>query len=453
MDDAERGSPVSIRIASEVHDLIPARLRQILSPLYFRYQSMNADRLHEPPTHSRAAIDESPDHLLVIVIDALRPDHVPELPLQFSSAISPSTWTFPSVTSLHTGQYPHEHGAVAHTHPNDDEYALPRQAIADTTLPAEFEAAGYDTYCGCAFLIPFLAIRGWYQNHRVYRDTDAKEILSDYLQWRDGRNRTFSYLHLGDLHTPIQPPARYLRTRGVPLDKGENLQRCTIFDGCDDCQHYRRTRLNLYDAAYDYVEDQLAALVEHVSEDTLVVVTGDHGEGFWEHADVDQLMTDSRPNYGGGHGGTPFDMIARVPVGLSVPDDGLSLQSGGWASLRDLGVTLLESTVGDPVFPGRSWHSSTPSDSIAICEATRFGVERKAAYQAGNKVIRSETDDVTLTARIKRNKPGEEFCELSDEVTDTLLAALPDAWDDFDTKAETTDPVLDERLEALGYKS
>lgn len=453
MDTAEDGPPLSIRLATAVHDRIPGSIRRMLSPLYFRYQSTKADRLHEPPAHSRSQAEEGPAHVLIVVVDALRPDHVPSLPLQFSNIVSPSTWTFPAVTSLHTGQYPHEHGAVAHTHPDDESYAMPEQTTADVRLPSEFEAAGYETYSGCAFMIPFLALRGWYQTHRVYRDTDAETVIADYLQWRQDRSRTFGYLHLGDLHTPIEPPDNYLRTRDIDVDGIEDEQPCSIFDGCDDCRQYRQRRLNLYGAAFDYVEDQLADLSDWVADNTLLVVTADHGEAFWEHADVDQLMTDSRPNYGGGHGGTPFDMVARVPVGISLPNGELSPPSDRWGSLRDIGPTLLDATVGDEVLPGRAWQSELPHDRTVICEAPRFGVERKAAYRDTNKVIRSETDDVTLTARINRESPGDEFCELPDDVTDALLAALPDSWDDFDAGAGSVGPVLDERLEALGYKS
>lgn len=453
MDAAENDPPLSIRVATEVHNRIPARIREMLSPLYFRYQSTKADRRHEPIAQSRSLAKASPAHVLIVVIDALRPDHVPALPVQFSTVISPSTWTFPAVTSLHTGQYPHEHGAIAHTHPDDENYAMPQQTTADSTLPGELEAAGYETYCGCAFMIPFLALRGWYQTHRVYRDTNAEHLITDYLQWRQNRRRTFGYLHLGDLHTPIEPPDSYLRARGIDDNSVEDQQPCSIFDGCDDCLQYRQARLNLYGAAFDYVEDQLTALTERIADDTLVVVTGDHGEAYWEHANVDQLMTDSRPNYGGGHGGTPFDMVARVPVGISAPNGDLSPPSGGWASLRDIGPTLLEATVGDSVLPGRAWQSSIPGDRTVICEAPRFGVERKAAYRGPNKVIRSETDDVTLTARIDRETPGDDFRDLPDEVTDSLLASLPGSWDDFETGSGAVGPVLDERLEALGYKA
>lgn len=452
MFTAENDLPLSIWLASEVHNRIPTTIRRTLSPVYFRYQSAKANRLHEPPDHSRSTADGSPEHVLIVVIDALRPDHVPSLPFQFSNAISPSTWTFPAITSLHTGQYPHEHGSVAHTHPDDEDYAMPQQTTADTTLPAEFEAAGYETYCGCAFMIPFLALRGWYQTHRVYRDTLAENVISDYLQWRQDRSYTFSYLHLGDLHTPINPPDGYLQGRDINMERIEDQQPCSIFDGCDNCRQYRQHRLNLYGAAYDYVEDQLIALSERIT-DTLFVVTADHGEGFWEHANLDQLMTDSRPNYGGGHGGTPFDMVARVPVGISAPNGSISRPTGGWGSLRDIGPTLLKAAVGESVIPGRAWQSRLPDDRTVICEAPRFGVERKAAYRGLNKVIRSEADDVTLTARIDRDKPGDDFCELSTEITDRLLASLPDNWNAFDSESGSVGPVLSERLEALGYKS
>lgn len=122
---------------------------------YYTYHEKLADLKHDQISSSKARRSGAPNHVLIVVIDALRPDLVPDLPLDFGHAIAPATWTFPSVTSLHTGLRPSDHGAVAHTHPNDDEYAMPEQTGSYPYFPHDLEAAGYETYAGCGFATPF----------------------------------------------------------------------------------------------------------------------------------------------------------------------------------------------------------------------------------------------------------------------------------------------------------
>ncbi len=87
-------------------------------------------------------------------------------------------------------------------------------------------------------------------------------------------------------------------------------------------------------------------------------------------------MTDSRRNYCFGYGDTPFDVIARVPLGVSAPND-TPVPRGGWASLRDIPTTLLDSCVENRQGPGHSWHDPIPADRTVICEASRYGVAGK----------------------------------------------------------------------------
>jgi predicted AlkP superfamily pyrophosphatase or phosphodiesterase len=195
---------------------VPQQAKQLLTAGYYRYQSWQADRSHEPAEggEERQA-DGAPDHVIVVVLDALRPDFEPDLPVEFGRAVTPGTWTFPAVTSLHTGTYPHEHEAVAHTHPDDDVYVIPEQAAPERTLPEVFESAEFDTYAGLAFMTPFLAVQGWYGSHRVYRDVRAERVLNGYRKWQRGRDNTPRLPALGRPPRPDRAPGSVRRgTRG-----------------------------------------------------------------------------------------------------------------------------------------------------------------------------------------------------------------------------------------------
>lgn len=433
-------------------DSIPSPVKRALASVYYRYLSWDADRSHTIKSLAVERVSDAPQHVLVIVIDALRPDHEPDIPLAFSRAVTPGTWTFPAVTSIHTGTYPHEHEAVAHTHPDDETYVLPEQAKTTETLAHTMEAAGYDTYAGLAFMTPFLAIRNWYATHRVYRDVRTERVVNDYLDWRAGRDRTFAYLHLGDLHEPIDPPARYVEAHSVDTsvdDLGQMTRYTDDYDGGEECRRFRCERLKLYGAALKYVEDTLRPLIDRIADDTAILVTGDHGEAHWEHHKLDRQFTDSRPNYGLGHGGTPYDMVARVPVAFRTPEGDVQIH-GGHASLRDVPTTVAAATLVESPFDGHQWQGTIPDDRSVVCEASRYGAERKAVYRRDMKLIRSETDDVTLTSTLHPTE-GEVFCELPRETVAELQAAVPDYWSDGRIASQTS-RMVKEQLTALGYK-
>jgi len=440
------------RAAQLLADNVSPRIVPALSPLYYRYQQYSADRAHVVPRRTLDRRPDAPDHVLLLVIDALRPDVMPALPIEFTTGIAPSTWTFPSVTSVHTGTYPHEHGAVAHTRPSDEEYALPRRTASEPILPASLEATGYRTLSACALMIPHLATRSWYRTNRVFRSAPAERVVSTYRRWRSGRDRTFAYLHFGDVREPIEPPRPYVEARDVDTslpNLGGMAEYTDTYDGSERAEYFREHRLRLYRAALDYVEAQLRPLIDAIGDDTLIVLAGDHGEAHWEHYELDRRITDSRPNYGVGHGGTPFDAVARVPVGVSSSDRECQPR-GGWASLRDVPRTILSAVRENVNASGYDWHEPIPMDRIALCEGTRYGVERKAAYQGEYKLIRSEADDVTLTASIDR-ADGETFVDIPQARREALCRALPNFWEDFDT-TRAVGPALEGQLEALGYK-
>lgn len=441
-------------IAREAQSKAPVDLVSLVGPLYYRYLNIKANRAHQNNLDmSPEANPEAPNHVLVIVIDALRPDFVPDLPLRFTKAIAPGTWTFPSVTSMQTGLYPHEHGAVAHNDPNDEEaLALPKQYDGSLTLPAFLNQAGFETYLGAGFINPFLALQGWFETHRVYGGADAERIITDYQDWRTSRERTYAYLQLSDLHAPIEPPAEYARKNGVDgsLDGLSSLEKYTN-DFEEAPSDWREQRLSLYQAALEYIEDTLERIIADLMDDTLLIVVGDHGEAMWEHYELDQQFADSRPKYGVGHGGTPYDMIARVPAAIHHPDRDLDASEGGWLSGRDLPETICSGLgVEDSPFEGMSWFEDIPDDREVLCEATGYGTERKAVYRKNNKIIRSETDDVTLDATVYQGS-GEEFDTLSSETIQGLLNSLPDHWDNVDLTTETS-AMVERQLTALGYK-
>jgi len=453
---------VNRRLKSAVGSALPERARRLAGNLYSRYQEFDADRTfagRSLPDVTRG--EDAPDHVVCIVVDALRADAVTEgttpclAGLGGTTAVAPAPWTFPSVASLFTGQYPHEHGAMRQSDDADDatgeEITLPPGLPeGHVTLPEYLAGAGYDTYGAFGFQMPFLSASGRFGTHELYRDADAPDVFEDYLAWlgeRPGRP-TFAYLHLSDLHEPVEPPEAYARDHDVDLD----IPRISQWDYTDtaegpDVDRYRTHRTRLYEAAVDYVDDEietfLARMSGRVNADPAVIVTGDHGEAFWEHATFDaERFYDSRPAYCVGHGGTPYESISRVPLHTS----GIEFE-GGPTSLIDIAPTLLEK-VGIAVpegMTGYSHRNPVPEDRALLTESARYGHEKKAVTAGEWKLLVSIGDE----CRVGFSLPEETPADLPESVRSDLEAELP-PWPEGGD-ARTVSGSVQRRLEHLGY--
>lgn len=426
--------------------------------LYFSRLARRADSSHRRLATTQLRDPEAPDHVLVLVIDACRPDVALDLPLPFTTAVAPAPWTFPSVTSLHTGLYPHQHGATLdHTQDRSGPRPLPAQYPDVPILPATMEGAGYETYGGFGFLVPFQAAKGWYQTHDLGRETPAADLVSAYRSWRRGRDRTFAYLHFQDLHAPLEPPAEYATRHDVAnADRSVRHLETDRADFADEAafRAHREERTRLYRATVEYLSDVLRPLLDAVSEDTLVVLTADHGEAHWEHVDLDaQFDHGEHSNVGYSHSGTPLDTVARVPLAVHSPDGRVATPTdGGWPSLCDVPATVLDAVTTVSFPEGHSWRTEIPSSRTVFCEGGRFSEERKAAYRGRYKVIRGERSGVTVSAEVDRNEGGETFLDIPSSVREDLVAALPEDLETGGREPPESSQFVKEQLQHLGYR-
>src|SRR5262249_36167245 len=133
----------------------------------------------------------------------------------------------------------------------------------------------------------------------------------------------FLYLQLMDAHQPLDPPAEYrdlFSTDGT--DRSNN--RFAEWGGfgqparrsAPGFEAFRRSKIAVYDGALRYMDEQIAHLLraleaQKLRERTIVVVTADHGEEIWDHAELQAELYDMkvRPHVGIGHGHTQFQEL------------------------------------------------------------------------------------------------------------------------------------------------
>ncbi|WP_416840245.1 sulfatase-like hydrolase/transferase [Haloferax sp. DFSO52] len=475
MTDADHGW-ISTSIVADSVDTAKRRLiesvpdgvkRRLVGP-YNRVLTVKANREYrnrQRTLPSRTPVSDAPDHVVCVVVDALRADAVRATDSPFLSdrlhddVVTPAPWTFPAVSSLVTGTYPHEHGSIRQSDDSDTgstDLVIPPKLPSDReTVTDVFGSAGYDTYGGFSFHMPFFAIGGRFRTNTVYDKAPAETVFDDFRHWLGETvpDRTFSYLHLGDLHEPVDPPASYWDRYDVDSEI-PNISTWDFTDTADpgpEGERYRDHRRQLYRAALAYVDDQLdqlhADLTRRLDGHVALLVTSDHGEAFWEHTGFDAAhFEDSRPAYCVDHGGTPYESLTRVPLAV----DGIDLESGdgGLASLIDIGPTLLDvvglsdalATTGD------SLRTGVPPDRIALVESARYGYEKKAAYLDEWKLVVSQGDDESVGFSL----PDEAPTTLPGDVERRLTEALP-AWPDGEHADARVSGMAQQRLEDLGY--
>jgi arylsulfatase A-like enzyme len=202
-------------------------------------------------------------NVLIVVVDSLRADRLfdgdrtcrtPNLDdfrqgaTSFTKAFSVASTTTPCTTSILTGTYPFVHGVHS---------LAGRRLGPDLPTMAElFKAAGFRTWAEVTG--PLEPVTGLDRGFDHYRCRDYREWLDtpfgDQLvaRLKSGRDQPwFGYVHLWEVHYPRRVTRRYKRSA------------------------YGRT---LYDRSVSSLDEQLGRVFDSVPDDTVVVLTGDHGE-------------------------------------------------------------------------------------------------------------------------------------------------------------------------------
>lgn len=422
-------------------------------------------------------------HVVIIVIDCLRRDHMScydytrktspfmdSLAGQgsfFRDAISPSSWTYPSVISILTGLYPHNHGGVyAEDLRKFNEGVSPRKVSEHVFfLPEILHHFGFATYFSSSIMPAELALHGRFQNVKSCKRKNAQYVLQHYVKWlhTHKKMRTFSYLQLGDLHQRIRVKEPYRSAFGkipdIPqLGRWDYYHKSTV-PGDPAFENYRESRIMLYDAALYYVDNKMREffrLLEKLQliDKTLVVITADHGEELWDHMEMEkEYFFHPRPRYGVEHGYHLWQEIVGIPLLLWGPGI-TSHETDRRVSLVDVMPTVLNycnikgwetlSLDGQDLF-------DTTDNRVILAEDVAFGYEKKAVFDGQYKLYYSKGDGVRWIFDLK-NDPYEESPLDLPEVADRLQGFIPKQET---TKKEEESLSVDEetkkQLRDLGY--
>ena len=347
----------------------------------------------------------------------------------FERALTVAPITLPSHASLMTGQLPPVHGVR-----DNGIHCLPE---SHTTLAEHFQRAGYATgaFVSAVVLQASFGLDQGFAEYDDLMDSSRAGVLEPVeriagktvdaaMAWVQMQSQPwFLWLHLFDPHFPYEAPP----SPNSPADP--------------------------YDAEIAYMDQELGRLLQALGADvdqTLMVVTADHGEGLGEHREAT-------------HGLFLYDSTMRVPLIVAGPGVEAGQRVAGQVSLVDIQPTLLELIFGEASneVQGQSLAQALTGAAATVdhqcyletyLPMLSYGLSPMLGWSDGDyKYLQSPKPELFEL----RQDPGETKNRIGDE-PQVLQKGLTQierwtALSDAAPEATALDPELQVQLSQLGY--
>jgi arylsulfatase A-like enzyme len=317
--------------------------------------------------------------------------------VRFDRAIAPAPWTLPSHATIFTGRQPHELTADWRR-PLDGSFPT----LAEFLGSRGYATAGFVAnmgYCGwesgldrgfqhyedqpasvrqfilesslARWVIDLPLVRRLAGSDENFVRKTAADVNQSFLSWLDARADSsrpfFAFLNYYDAHAPYMPPEPYRSAfaTGSPRGGVSPLHRWNSdpFGPVPPPDVIRMER-EAYEGAIAYLDAEIGRLVDRLAgdgmlENTLVIITSDHGEEFGEHAVFD-------------HGNSLYMEGLHVPLAMRFADLPPGAVVERPVSLRDLPATVVDllGLADDSPFPGQTlvaeWDARRPEVSRTV---------------------------------------------------------------------------------------
>lgn len=362
----------------------------------------------QSPEVQRLQLDAGDGPVILIIVDALRPDHMsaygsalattPNLKaladegVVFTSSFANSNWTKPSTASLLTGLLPNMHGVQGARDRLPDHFetfpeTLQRQGVPTGAVVGNGNA-------GSAF--------GMHQGFDFYADTvkhwqglpTADEVTALAEPFIDAHRdqRFFLLLFVVDPHDPYHAPGEYDRMF-IDEDQGDEVR--LVRSPHWEIGNYSPAEVDkmkrTYDGAIRYTDAALGRFFttlrrKGLYDKSTIIVTSDHGEAFGEHG----VFLHSHHLY---------DELVRVPLIVRTPRmSRRGVRHDGVIQSIDLAPSLL-AAFGQPkpaTMPGLDFFGAVAGpmgDRPVVAEYRNFGIWRLMARREHSKVIWQQAAD------------------------------------------------------------
>ena len=429
------------------------------------------------------------DHpnLIWITLDSLRYDHTtmagyrrnttPNLKRiatrpdgrTFSECIAHGNWTLSSSASILTGTYPSHHTVGPEGSKLPDRLDTVAELLGErgyhtaclsenshvsdaTGLNRGFDRYGWLSSSTLLQTAGLGSIAKYLLNIRTHSaglTTDASKHSTPFLvndiatRWLEDLREEepfFFYLHYNEPHRPYYPPLSYLDRYTDDIDASaseaaeismrvhENLYEI-VANGCELSEREWEALYAMYDAEIAYTDAFVGELFDHVRsldlDDTVFVITGDHGELFGECGMLAHKLC-------------LHDAVINVPLVVHGPAGDIG-EGDELVQHADLMRTFIERVGGrTDQFQGIDLRSDRRPYAIAQRGSTSFDTILEHNPEFDTSRYHETSLSCLRTGEYKYQTSGDraELFDLPDEETD-VSAAHPDLVESFD--AELTD--------------
>lgn len=432
----------------------------ILGGIVGRYAVLGASRVQDARVQLAAELSDAArlppaagpaqPPILLISVDTLRWDHAVEMESYRSlaargqgwpRAMASSSWTLPSMVSVHTGLPAHAHGARK----------VPGAGVSAPRsdapwLAAQLSAAGWQT--GAIVTNPYLSaamgfdagFRDWLHvneraPHRLLLtgrpwgplEWEGELVAARALDWIEAapEGGWFLWVHFLDPHLPYRhaPPGHVSRS-----GSGAELRSGLLFSAeeQDALRDAYAHEVSVVDAL---ISDLIAAAPQ-----ANVILVSDHGEEWWDHGAME-------------HGHSHHGEVVDVALAIAGPSVEASEPDGGVAAVQDVYATVL-GMAGLPAVTAESvdLRQGVPHDRIAVASGNLYVQIDWSARQGDRRVI--ARGDGRLDAYELAHDPTEQV-PLPVAAGDPLLGAIRAAQEEAVAGEQRDQNAA--ALRALGY--
>jgi arylsulfatase A-like enzyme len=300
--------------------------------------AMAAGRVQSNRLPKRTALSATSPNIVLIVVDALRPDHLQpygydretspnlerfaERGMVFDNAYSQGNRTIISMPALFTSLYPSFHGAIGF-HERMVPLSKSKTTIAELCREAGYTTVGAmsNVYLKKAFGLTqgfdrvdeFELLRYRLSVYRVLSELnvvevpdfdtnlpDATHVTDRGIDWlrRIGKRPFFLFLHYMDVHHPYLPPPEYERmfdSGSSDVDPRLLFAKTAAMVRNPPPLHLPdvelRRLVDLYDGCIRYTDAEIGRFLRELEtrdldRETYVFITADHGDEFLEHGSL-----------------------------------------------------------------------------------------------------------------------------------------------------------------------
>jgi len=287
------------------------------------------------------------------------------------------------------------------------------------------------------------------------RNNEATAFTDKFLQWVDDTSGEWAalinYMTTHANYEPVSEFDKWGSEQAREIQEGLEHQVWPFYAGAASWEQ-REMLMDLYDGCIKQVDSAIQHLVEELEvrgelDETLLVITSDHGEGFGKFSTVREDVRLCQ------HAVGIDDVLLHVPLLINTPDD-IQLVESEPVSLTAI-YDLLTECMNGRICPGAMF-DKTPVASVDSIRKIKHGGDDSMTYIDEHQIDIGQFKGLAQAGYAVHNDKVEKYAMWGDEQTDSpvadeIKATFNRLTDKKIAAANSLDNKTEQRLKDLGY--